>query len=186
MRWQDTMARCSECNRFKNVEFNGDVNQTSLDIDGYGLISAEYEFTLGCEDCGTDMLTGIIVIEREDATQGVQDFIDTEHTDEEIEAAREKARMEFLSTVHIVTEEDLTAEQMEQMQFAMEEAEGDLDDHDFQIEETSVDVYGDTECKKAIWVLEVVAKITDAKHPEWEGEEITLKDSIRQSEMEEC
>lgn len=224
------MAKCTDCGKFKAAAYNGDYTENSIEISDDGVVSAEYEFTLGCEDCGCDMLTGTITFENNDATEGVTAFMLLHDEDAKIAEVRENALDKYLddNKLRMAWDGDnLNVEEKAGLNEAMDTAEADynerreaevkeaffvakeangwqrsqveiecadeidrlmdnLGEHEFEIEETSVDVYEDYECKNKIWVLEVQCKITDAKHPEWEGEEITLKDSIRQSEMDEC
>jgi hypothetical protein len=181
------MARCSSCNKFQVPEYNGDYNEQTLEISDDGVVSASYDFTLGCTECGGDMLTTTIDLENNDATEGVAAFLalDEAITEEQINKAREDARMTFLGNLGVEGEEDLDDIQRESMESDIEAAETALTEHDFQLEETNFEVTEDRVGTKKVWVVELQVMITDSKHPNWEGEEITLKDSIYQSEMDE-
>jgi len=175
--------RCPDCNKFKRVEYADDYSQIELELDDDVLASAEYEFTLSCEDCGTEMLTGLIVFECYETTPGVQAFID-----ELVESVRDDARDKYLDEhgLRMVWHGgNLNFDEEKALEEARDEAEAAIE-HEFEIEEQGVEVYMDREHKRILWVMEIHVKITDAKHPEWEGEELTLKDSIYQDDLEEC
>jgi hypothetical protein len=159
------------------VDYSGEYDQVELDVQGSGDMTAEYTISLGCQECSDEVLSGTIEISAE-PTEAVQTFID-----KIMEEARLAAKTQFLGNR---AEEDLDTDDMLLMEEACDEAELGDDLHEFEIEEQDVTVYEDTDCGRKTWVLEVTAKITDTKHPEWDGEVVTLKDSILQGDMEEA
>lgn len=223
------MARCPDCNKHKTPEWNGEFEQIELDIDETGLPTAEYEFTLGCSECGTDMLTGNITFDVEDVSQKVADFIELHDEETKVAEVRDKALDKFLTDNKLEMAWDgnmLSDDEKKRMEEALDAAEYEYNEkrveelreayfvrheamgwprsqveiegkedlerilenfsgNEFQIEEVEVEVSETKVDRVKVWAMEVKAKITDAKHPEWEGEEITLKGDIQQAAMEE-
>lgn len=210
------MARCPECTKFRNVESTGEYDQVDLSIDETGTVSAEYNITLECEECGTDMLTGTIVFEDNGPNPAIEEHLSA--LDTKIDECRDEAEtnyimgdgtgslLEALEVAEATLFAKHTEEAIEAFLAAKEAAgwprsqteiecaeeiqrirdEACLMAYDLEIEEQEVNIYGDTEGKRKIWVVEVVCFVKDNNHPEWAGAEVTLKGHIYQSEMDEA
>lgn len=176
--------RCYNCERFRPLNWDGEFDQVILELDAYNHVTAEYEATLNCEECGEDMASGTFTFEQPDDTPGLE-----EYSEGRIELAREKAKEDFITSKMAEgwPREQIEAENADKIEELMDDAELstlDSSPYEFELKEESVNVCKDKFCGRQIWTMELEVWITDTKNPEWEGLKVTLKEDLYNEDLE--